>query len=120
MTQVSSLIDSSHDDVYVHTMEKVPTKHKSVNVFSFDLPLLVDVTYRNQRRGSFLILFGVGRKMAVDEPMAIIIESSLSARERRERATEGGGGRLTFLIGIIQIARHASRVGGWDCPTGGK
>lgn len=24
-----------------------------------------------------------------------------------------------FLIGIIQIARHASRVGGWDCPDGG-
>ena len=46
-------------------------------------------------------------------------ESSLSANRRGEMSDFSSSSTCT-LIGIIQIARHASRVGGWDCPSGGK
>jgi hypothetical protein len=61
------------------------------------------------------------KKMALDEPMAIIIESSLSGQGKQGNMSVSCFFLLLLLppfIGIIQIARHASRVGGWACPTG--
>lgn len=58
--------------------------------------------------------------MAVDEPMAIIIGVLIVGQQKRgEMSDFSSSSSSCTLIGIIQIARHASRVGGWDCPTNG-